>query len=113
MIQKEFDLSPLYSFESLKDKWKEWLRNNQITLIYMNLNKNEEKEQSIRPDMYLAGKIRCSCLIDYLNYEKKSSRSINIFHLLWIKKTFNLNPKTWDSFSDGEMHEQWINVVRL
>lgn len=93
MIQKEFDLSPLYSFESLKDKWKKWLRNNQITLIYMNLNKNEEKEQSIRPDMYLVGKIRCSCLIDYLNYEKKSSRSINIFHLLWIKKLSISIPK--------------------
>lgn len=80
----------------------------------MNLNKNEEKEQSIRPDMYLVGKIRCSCLIDYLNYEKKSSQSINIFHFNTVnKKTFNLNPKTWDSFSDGEMHERWINVVRL
>lgn len=93
MIQKEFDLSPLYSFESLKGKWKKWLRNNQITLIYMNSNKNEEKEQSIRPDMYLGGKIWYSCLIDYLNYEKKSSRSINIFHLLWIKKLSISIPK--------------------
>lgn len=94
MTQKEFDLSPLYSFESLKDKWKKMIK-EQSNYFDLYEFKQKWRKRTIYhwPDMYLVGKIWYSCLIDYLNYEKKSSRSINIFHLLWIKKLSISIPK--------------------